>query len=167
MTEPEPRLGELLRRLVEADVRFVVVGGVAVIGWGYVRATEDIDIVPHPDDENLERLAGLLEELGGKVKVQDQLLAPSAIGVFLRARDKALIPTELGAVDVLQGIPQIPSFEKLVATAEDAEVEGVTVRVCSLRDLIAMKQAADRPADRLDLDALRIAHPRAFDDPSE
>lgn len=162
MSEFEPRLLELLRRLVAADIQFVIVGGFAVIGWGYVRGTEDIDIVPAPDRENLDRLAALLEELGGTVQVEERRLAPSAIRVFLEAGDKALVPTELGTVDVLQGIPQIPRFEELAEAASEAEVEGVRVLVCSLQHLIAMKRAADRLQDRADLEALRVAHPDAF-----
>lgn len=43
--------GELLERLVEAEVRFVLVGGLAVNAWGYLRATQDVDVVPDPDRE--------------------------------------------------------------------------------------------------------------------
>lgn len=82
----------------------------------------------------------------------------------MRAGDKAYVVTALGDVDVLQGLPQIPRFEELEAQAEDAQLEGLKVRVCSLPHLIAMKRAADRPIDRIDLDALRTAHPEAFED---
>ncbi|MDX6623612.1 MAG: hypothetical protein QOE75_1544 [Solirubrobacterales bacterium] len=63
------RLGELLRRLSDAEVRFVLVGGLAVNAWGYLRTTRDVDVVPDPAPENLERLNALLVEVGGKVKV--------------------------------------------------------------------------------------------------
>ena len=45
----------------------------AVNAWGYVRATRDVDIVPDPSRENLERLDSLLKELGGKVDVEQGL----------------------------------------------------------------------------------------------
>lgn len=54
---PEPlRLRELLERLASADIRFVVVGGLAVNAWGYLRATRDVDLVPDRSPENLEKL---------------------------------------------------------------------------------------------------------------
>lgn len=56
MTATPLRLRELLERLVRADVRFVLVGGLAVNAWGYMRATQDIDVVPDPSRENLARL---------------------------------------------------------------------------------------------------------------
>lgn len=40
------RLEELLRRLADAEVRYVLVGGLAVNAWGYLRATRDVDLVP-------------------------------------------------------------------------------------------------------------------------
>ncbi len=107
---PNPvRLRELLARLIEADVRFVLVGGLAVNAWGYLRATRDIDFVPDPDPENLA--------------------------------------TELGQVDVLQGLPQVPRFAVLAEKAKDVDLDGLLVRVCSLEHLIGMKRASERPRD--------------------
>jgi hypothetical protein len=48
-------LGGLLRALVDADIRFVVIGGIAVAAHRVVRATEDVDIVPEPEGANLTR----------------------------------------------------------------------------------------------------------------
>lgn len=149
---------ELLERLNAAGVRFVIVGGLAVVTWGYIRATKDVDIVPDPDAENLERLATVLEELGGHVVVEGRKLAPPAIRTFLRAGDKALVRTEIGEVDVLQGLPQIPGFAELAAGAAKMELEGIPVLVCSMEHLLAMKRASDRPLDRIDVEALEIAH---------
>jgi hypothetical protein len=42
------RLRELLEQLAKAEIRFVLVGGLAVNAWGYVRATRDVDLVPDP-----------------------------------------------------------------------------------------------------------------------
>ena len=63
-----------MERLREAGVDFVLVGGLAVNAWGYLRATRDVDLVPDPSPENLARLDALLVELGGKVEVGDRLL---------------------------------------------------------------------------------------------
>ena len=58
---PLYRLGvsstKLLGALEQASVHFVVIGGFAVSAHGHLRATKDLDIVPDPDPENLERLA--------------------------------------------------------------------------------------------------------------
>jgi predicted nucleotidyltransferase len=156
MAEPL-RLRLLLERLTEAKIRFVLVGGLAVNAWGYLRATRDVDVVPDPSGENLEKLDALLKELGGRVDVGGRLLESSAISTFLRTGDRTLVIPELGRVDVLQGLPQIPSFAVLDAEALDVDIEGLSVRVCSLNHLRAMKQASERPRDRDDLEALDAA----------
>ncbi|MBA2505980.1 MAG: hypothetical protein H0V29_08560 [Thermoleophilaceae bacterium] len=157
----ELRLRELLARLVDAGVDFVLVGGLAVNAWGHVRGTRDVDLVPDPAAENLDRLATVLEELGGRVETAEGRLAPSAIATFLRAGDRALVATTLGPVDVLQGLPQVPAYAELRTEAvavELEELEELGVMVCSLRHLRAMKGASDRPQDVEDLRALDLGH---------
>jgi predicted nucleotidyltransferase len=155
---PEPlRLRLLLERLTEAGVEFVLVGGLAVNAWGYLRATRDVDLVPNPSPQNLERMEVLLRDLGGRVEVGGGLLDVDAIRTFLRTGDRTLVLTELGRVDVLQGLPQVPSFAALGERATEVDLDGLVVRVCSLDDLLAMKRASDRPRDRDDLEALEAA----------
>jgi predicted nucleotidyltransferase len=152
---PEPlRMRELLRRLADAEIRFILVGGLAVNAWGYVRATRDVDLVPDPDVENLAKLAHLLRELDGKVDVAGQLLGANAIATFLKTGDRTYVVTELGQIDVLQGLPQIPAFDALNSQASDVDMDGIAVRVCSLDHLLEMKRASERPRDRDDLEAL-------------
>lgn len=151
------RLRELLARLNEAGVRFVLVGGLAVNAWGYLRGTRDVDVVPDPSAENLARLDTLLRELGGKVDVGGRLLDADAISTFLRTGDRTLVITDLGQIDVLQGLPQVPRFAVLDEEATEIDLDGLPVRVCSLNHLLEMKRASDRPRDRDDLEALEAA----------
>ena len=65
--------------------------------------------------------------------------------------------TDLGRIDILQGLPQVPSFAALDERSTEVDVDGLTVKVCSLEDLLAMKRASDRPRDRDDLEALEAA----------
>jgi predicted nucleotidyltransferase len=157
LTPDALRLQQLLARLDEAEVRFVLVGGLAVNAWGYLRATRDVDLVPDPAPENLERLDVVLRELGGRVEVEGKLLEESAIRPFLRTGDRTLVATDLGQVDILQGLPQIPPFATLDAQAEEVDVDGLAVRVCSLEHLLEMKRSSSRPRDQEDLEALEAA----------
>lgn len=157
MSADRLRLRELLERLVQAEVRFVLVGGLAVNAWGYLRGTRDIDVVPDPDGENLAKLDSLLRELEGRVDVGGRLLDAASISTFLKTGDRTLVMTELGQVDVLQGLPQIPRYDELEKHAQDLDLDGLLVRVCSLEHLLEMKRASDRPRDRDDLEALEAA----------
>lgn len=149
---------ELLRRLIEADVDFVLVGGLAVNAWGVVRGTKDVDIVPRPDAENLLRLARVAEEAGGHVQLEEALLSSSrSIAGLLASGERVLIETHAGALDVVQGLPGVPSYEELQAGAVDVQVAGVRIRVCGLDDLISMKRVAGRTRDMADLEDLQAA----------
>lgn len=148
------RVRDLLERLTSAKVRFVLVGGLAVNAWGYVRGTRDVDVVPDPEPENLKRLDSLLRELNGRVDVGGRLLSADAIQAFLKTGDRTLVDTELGQIDVLQGLPQIPPYALLEEQATDVEVAGLVVRVCSLEHLIEMKRSSERLRDKDDLEAL-------------
>src|ERR1700735_2587398 len=59
MFEPD----DLLLALTSAQVEFIIIGGVAVGVHGFIRATKDLDIVPAPSTENLQRLAQVLVEI--------------------------------------------------------------------------------------------------------
>ena len=152
------RLRELIEQIAGADVDFVVVGGLAVNAWGHLRGTRDVDIVRNPDAGNLDRLTKVLERLGGRVEVAGGKLAAGVIGTFLKVGDRTLVATELGPVDVLQGLPQVPRYADLCADAVAVDLGGTVVRVCSLEALLAMKRASPRPRDREDVAALEEAN---------
>jgi len=151
----EPAFDQLLRRLSEAKVKFVLVGGLAVNAWGVVRGTKDVDIVAAPDPENLKRIAEVAVEVHGHVQRGEAFLStPFSIAAELASEKQVAIETELGLLDVVQGLDGVPSYAELHASAVDTEILGVTVSVCSIDALRQMKKVADRPRDRVDLEDL-------------
>lgn len=151
----EPAFDELLRRLVAAEAQFVVVGGLAVGAWGVVRGTKDVDIVVAPEAGNLRRIADVAVAAGGHVQQGEALLgSPISIASALAGGEQVAIETDLGRLDVVQGLDGIPSYEELQARATKADILGVAVAVCSIEDLRAMKQAAGRTRDLADLEDL-------------
>lgn len=154
----EPAFDELLGRLEAADVEFVVVGGLAVSAWGVVRGTKDVDIVVAPSIQNLRRLAEVAVAAGGHVQQGEALLgSPISIASALAGGEQVAIETDLGRLDVIQGLEGVPSYEGLRARASTAEILGVSVAVCSIEDLKAMKRAAGRTRDLADLEDLETA----------
>jgi predicted nucleotidyltransferase len=154
----EPAFDELLRRLVEAKVEFVVVGGLAVNAWGVVRGTKDVDVVVAPGIENLKRVAEVAAACGGHVQQGEALLGSTiSIASALGSGEQVAIETDLGRLDVVQGLDGVPSYADLRSRASEAEILGVSVAVCSIEDLKAMKQAAGRTRDFADLEDLDAA----------
>lgn len=156
----EVAFDELLRRLVDARVRFVLVGGLAVNAWGVVRGTRDVDIVPDADPENLARLAEVAVGLHGHIQKGETLAGSHpSIAALLSQGEQVLITTALGQIDVVQGLTGVPDYKTLAENAVPVEMLGVSVEVCSLSDLRSMKQAAARPRDLADLAELDVAQP--------
>jgi Nucleotidyl transferase of unknown function (DUF2204) len=148
-------LRALLRTLNEHGVEFVVIGGVAVAAHGYVRATEDLDIVPEPSGENADRLARALRALEATLPLADaRPFQPARDVAALTRRRNMTLDTAHGALDVVQQAPGVPSFTVLVDHAVTSDLLGVPVRICSLKELRAMKEARGSSQDRADLEHL-------------
>lgn len=151
----------ILAELNRERVEFLVIGGVAVGFHGYVRATKDVDIVPAPDSENLERLAGLLSRLDAEIEGADEFeegelpdpLDPDALAL----RGNWVLRTRLGRFDIMQWIGEEALWERLAPSALDVEVDGLRIKVVNYEDLVMLKEMAGRPEDLTDLQRLRQA----------
>jgi len=145
-------LHALLEALNELGVRFVVIGGVAVGAHGYVRGTEDLDLVPDPDSENLARLTEALERLESTLPtVGERPFNPATDAGVIRQGGNVTAMTRFGGLDIVQRARGVPSYSQLNEDAVDSDLLGVPVRVCSLPRLREMKEAQDREQDRADL----------------
>jgi hypothetical protein len=144
-----------LRALRDHHVRFVVIGGLAARLWGSPTMTNDTDICYARDQQNLERLADALHELGARLRG-----APDDVPFLLDARTLAngqnlTFQTVHGPLDVL-GMPAgVDGFDELHRNAAEFDLgDGLVVAVCDLDDLIRMKRAAGRRKDRIELEVL-------------
>lgn len=147
---------ELLRRLVAADVRFVIIGGLAAQAHGSPSATFDLDIVPSWDSENLRRLASVLGAIGA-VRHGLPVGAPAMPPLdarTLRAGAVFTLQTGFGRFDLLAYPDPGLDYAELAKSALQHSLHGSRILVASLDDLMAMKRAAGRPKDRVELEIL-------------
>jgi hypothetical protein len=145
-------LRALLSALRDHRVRFVVIGGVAVAAHGYVRGTEDLDLVPDPDPLNLERLVKALAELDSTLPtVKERPFDPATDAMAIRRGGNITAMTKFGELDVVQRAGGVSSYSQLTEDAVESNLLGVPVLVCSLGRLREMKQAAGRAQDHADL----------------
>jgi hypothetical protein len=148
-------LHALLAALHEHEVSFIVIGGVAVGAHGYVRATEDLDLVPDPDPENLERLTKTIAELEATLPTAGgRSFDPVSDSRVVRRGGSVTADTKFGGLDVVQRAQGVPGYSQLAADAVESELLGVPVRVCSLARLREMKRARSDGQDRADLENL-------------
>jgi len=96
-------LRSLLERLHKREVRFVVIGGVAVAAHGYLRGTADLDLVPDPDPENLRRITAVLDELKATLPTaKDRRFDPASDAGVIRRGGSVTADTDFGGLDVVQ-----------------------------------------------------------------
>jgi hypothetical protein len=145
-------LRELLAALQRAGVDYTVIGGIAVQVHGHRRTTKDLDLIPDPDLENLDRLAGALSELrahprdlpGGSPSAEHLAGAPVV----------PPLTTLHGELHILRDVPGAPPYAELRSDALVIDFDGIALAVAGLDHLIAMKRATGRPGDLRDVAAL-------------
>lgn len=153
-------LEPLFEALNRADVRYVVVGGVATVLQGFARLTADVDLVvdltPTEARKAIETLVGL--GLRPRPPVDPTGFADSVVRESW-IRDKGMRVFSLW--DPAQPMREVDlfvehpiDFEGLFARAEMFPLDTTTVRVASIPDLLALKRLASRPQDLADIEAL-------------
>jgi hypothetical protein len=149
---------EILRVLERHGVRYVVIGALAAVAAGAPLVTEDLDVTPASDAENLGRLAGALADLDARLRTpQDEAgVAFPHDPQMLKTANVWTLVTRVGAVDLVFEPAGTRGFDDLRQDATDVELApDVKVPVASLADVIRSKQAAARPKDLGQLPVLR------------
>ena len=143
----------------KASIKYVFVGGVAVIAHGYVRTTYDMDIVVALTPENIEAAFEALASVGYRPKqpITSAQFADRELRERWR-RDKQMLVLQFWAdekpgVDVFVYEPFDFQKEYGAATLEDMG-NGVVARFVSVESLLVMKREAGRNKDLADMDAL-------------
>jgi predicted nucleotidyltransferase len=150
----------LIRALVTHDVRFVVIGGAALILHGSSYVTEDIDLAFERTRENAERIAAALKPFrprprGFPADLPFVFDAQTIVGGQILT-----LQTSIGAVDLLGEVPGVGTFPEVWTQSEPVTDDGITFRILSIDGLIAAKRTANRPKDQpglLELEALKQA----------
>jgi hypothetical protein len=149
-------LRRLFAALIEAKVDFVVIGGIALGLHGFVRATQDLDIVPDPDPANLDRLCRVLEAEHATLLLNPSRRFGSREAWMVRRGRNVSISTPHGDLDVVRTLPGVPEYATLLADAERYDVDGLTITVASHDRLTEMKQARGSAQDAADIEALQV-----------
>ncbi|MBK7585768.1 MAG: nucleotidyl transferase AbiEii/AbiGii toxin family protein [Myxococcales bacterium] len=152
-------LRTLARYLNEAEARYALVGGYAIAAHGFVRFSEDIDILVDPAPDNTPSWVAALSRLPDAAAKE---LADDP-DIFQREGNYAIRVNDEFTVDVLPAACG-HSWRELSAYVEEVELEGVPLRVLSLEGLLLTKEGL-RDRDRADAAVLKqaIAKIRARD----
>lgn len=137
---------DLLRIFNARKVKYLVIGGYAVVQYAEPRFTKDLDVAVGTDSVNAEAVYAALREFGAPLTG----LTPkdfSEVGFFFQM---GVPPVR---VDIMMGAPGI-HFEECWSRRVEVDFDGLPVVFISKEDLIRAKRAAGRPQDLLDADLL-------------
>jgi hypothetical protein len=154
VSEPDFDPLAALRTLLDHEVRFVLIGGFAGALRGSPVITGDVDICYARDDANLARLAEALRSLDARLRGAPPDVPFLLDASTLRAGDHFTFSTSVGPLGILGTPAGTAGFADLDARATDEVVDGMSVRVAAIEDLIRMKRAAGRPEDLIALEWL-------------
>lgn len=153
---PEFRPGALLKRLASHGVDFVVVGAIALVGHGSARITRDLDICYANDLANLEALGSALVEMGARLRGAEEEIPFVPDARTLQRTSILTLDSADGWIDLILAPPGAPAYEQLRSRADRVTIDGTAVLIASLDDLEAMKRAAGRHKDQLDLEEIAV-----------
>lgn len=157
----------VLRVLEAAGVRYLVVGGVAVVLHGHPRFTADLDLAVALEPSNVRSAFAALATLGYRPRV------PVSVEIFADPGERQRLVQEKGMTVLSFSSPELPMtevdvfadppfvFEETYRRADRVELGEVSVHVASIRDVIAMKRRVGRAKDLEDVAMLaRLARDR-------
>jgi len=149
------QLHHLLQRLSDADIDFVIVGGVAGTLHGSSLVTRDLDVCAVLSRENVARLRNVFRDLNPTHRQTPQRLSfidnPSP-DVEVK---NLYLGTTLGPVDILSSITGVGDYARVREASVEIEIFARRCRVISIEDLISAKESLGRPKDLLAAQELR------------
>jgi len=140
---------DFITALNNNDVDYILLGGYAVILYGYSRNTGDMDIFVRKSETNYQKLQQAFQEFGMPMfdMTLDNFLHNSKLDVFSFG-----IPPV--SIDILTN-PKELDFGEAFKNAEMKKVDGINIRVIHLDDLIRQKKAVNRAKDLNDIEHLK------------
>jgi hypothetical protein len=146
---------DFIQFLKKNRVKHVLVGGFAVIYYGYVRMTQDIDILIEPSEINAKRMMKVLQEFGfGEVGFSQRLFEKEGTAIHLGAE-----PNRIDILTSLKGVSNASIF----SNSRRIRYKRLSLNVISLKDLLECKRHSNRAKDLADVEILeKTAGKKAF-----
>ena len=154
---------EIIKALVAARVRFVVIGGVAATIQGSARFTNDIDICYDTAEDNIQRLVTCLSGWHAYLRGVERGLPFIMDARAFRITPIMTLTTDVGDIDVLDVVPGVGDYAAARKVSDTVAIGDVEFRSLQLDALIASKRAVRRPKDveqLIELEAIRALRRR-------
>ena len=139
---------DLLVELCDAGAEFLIIGGWAVVLYGHVRATDDMDIFVRPTATNSERVFAALEAFGAPLRAH--AVAPAHFAKEGDAYRFGIAPLKVEVLTRISGV----SFDEALRESKTFDLDGYAIPYIGKAALIANKKSAGRHKDLADVEEL-------------
>ncbi len=142
-------LKQLLEKLLQQEVDFVLAGGFACVVHGSPLITQDIDICLAINEEQIGKLRTALSDLNPRHRMNPSY-RPSFMEypLNLEGVKNIYLETDLGVLDILSVLQPVGGFETVKRNSISIPLYGHICRVVSIEDLIRIKKTMTRPKDK-------------------
>ena len=147
-------LSSILEELLKANIKFILVGGLAAVIQGAPITTLDVDIVYDRSVENIAKLLAFLKSIDALYRRPDDKVILPKEADFLTMGHR-LFTTRLGPIDVLAFIEENKTYEDLIEHTVAIEFRGFMLHVLDLKMLIELKRTSKDLKDKLRLPVLK------------
>ena len=133
--------------LNQAEVEYIVIGGVAMVAHGSARATFDLDVCYKRSKENIERLCSALAPFHPRLRGAPKDLPFRFDVKTVTAGLNFTLSTDLGDFDLLGEVAGLGFYDAVYQSSVLKSVEKTRCRVLTLDGLYIAKKAAGREKD--------------------
>lgn len=148
-------LNNLLQKLCEADIDFVIVGGFAAVVHGSSMLTQDLDVCTVLSGSNVDKLRELFHDLHPIHRHTSQKLSFLDNPKPGESLKNLYLQTDLGPIDFLSSIDGIGNYADVKKNAEQVMLFNRKVSIISLEDLLTAKETLGREKDLITAKELR------------
>jgi len=151
---------EILKAFQKQKVKYVLVGGIAVNLFGFLRSTADMDILVEMSDVNLKKVVRILKNKGYHVKQPvDPMMIADENTRYDWVKNKNMKAfnfykeNQMKEVDIIIESPV--SYEQARKSSVQVKIGSNVIPVISIDNLIKMKRGTGRSSDKLDIEKLK------------
>jgi hypothetical protein len=149
-----PDLNGVVADANAVGLKYVVIGGFSVIANGYLRATDDSDLLISDDPDANDTIVRFLDRVGATRLYDGRQLTPGDVAQAHHLR----VGSRHGIIDIMRGGLAPLDYDTVAERALSVDLGGQPARVADLRSIVGFKRLANRPRDRNDLQELEAFH---------
>lgn len=147
---------DLLKKLIESDVDFVIIGGFAGVLHGSSLVTRDLDLCVDLNTLTIQKLRTIFKDASPVHRMTPKKLSFLEYPEDISSLKNIYIDTNFGVIDFLSEVIGVGGFDVVAKNAVKIKLFDFSCKVISIEDLIQTKKTLGRPKDLMSVEELSL-----------